>query len=173
MVILVKEKFTVEETEKPTSQFHQSPTLGKSVVPVKFLWPVQSWSHTAVMSLTFPHTVSTWSITCRTAAVPPCSPRTAPLPTQSGRGVRRPANAVYDVISSRGELPNMVVEYKHFGVVPRQPPSCKDSARCTNAVLPVMILPVMTLLLISMVTESSSVRSKTAYSSDSNASDLR
>ena len=159
MVILVKEKFT--------SQFHQSPTLGKSVVPVKFLWPVQSWSHTAAMSLTFPHTVSTWSITCRTAVVPPCSPRMAPLPTQSGKGARRPANAVYDVISSRGELPNMVVGYKHFGV-----PSCKDSARCTNAVLPVMTLPVMTLLLISMVTESSSVRSKTAYSSDSNASDL-
>ena len=102
---------------KPTSQFHQSPTLGKSVVPVKFLWPVQSWSQTAATSLTFPHTVSTWSITCSTAAVPPCSPRTAPLPTQSGRGDRRPANAVYDVMRSRGELPNMVGGHKPFGVV--------------------------------------------------------
>ena len=83
-----------KQATRLTSQFHQSPVLGKSLVPLKFLCPVQSCSHTAVTSLRFPHTFCTCSIVPSTASVPPCSPNTAPLPTQSGKGFSRPAKAV-------------------------------------------------------------------------------
>ena len=89
-----------------TSQFHHRPVRGRSFVPVTFLCPVQSCSHTPATRSKLPTTSLTWRSMLETIVVPPCRPKMAPLCTQSGSRPIRPAYPpVYDSTTSRGVWP--------------------------------------------------------------------